>query len=327
MKIVDDQLCTVIPLYKKEYFLATIRGVMAQTVLPGELRISDDSPGGFLINDSNLQAALINSLPGVKLSFSTGPKIGPMRNIRQLLALANLENKYVHILLDDDLIWPNFYQRHLAYLRESKAKCSVSLRFFIDEGGSPIGSPAVPEVIANSREKYVSLDYSLIARSAIPSLNNWMGELSNSVFDGISLLRLWNSPAEFRAHGLEDIGTFAGFSKRDEAIFICESLSCFRASSSQNTQKKESDTWKAAVLGWVPLSEMASKEGAISLTEHYACVQRVANIFDNYFKGSDPDTSRGLAQYLESGAQNSAIFDALWTNFLAKSPDYFAASA
>lgn len=327
MKIVDDQLCTVIPLYKKEYFLATIRGVMAQTVLPGELRISDDSPGSFLINDSNLQAALKNSLPGVKLSFSTGPKIGPMRNIRQLLALANLKNKYVHILLDDDLIWPNFYQRHLAYLRESNAKCSVSLRFFIDETGSPIGSPAIPEDITSSREKYVSLDYILIARSAIPSLNNWMGELSNSVFDGMSLLSLWNSPADFRAHGLEDIGTFAGFSKRNAAIFICESLSCFRVSRSQNTQNKESDTWKAAVLGWVPLSQMALKDGAISQAEHYACVQRVANIFDNYFKGSDPDTSRGLAQYLESGAKNNTIFDDLWANFLAKSPDYFARSA
>ena len=138
-----------------------------------------------------------------------------------------------------------------------------------------------------------------------------MGELSNSLFDGISLLRLWNSPADFRAHGLEDIGNFAGFSKRGEEIFICESLSCFRVSSYQNTQKKESDTWKAAVLNWVPLSEMALKEGAISITEHCACVQQVAKIFDNYFKSS---------------AKNNTIFDNLWTNFLAKSPDYFAGS-
>jgi hypothetical protein len=322
MKIVDDQLCTVIPLYKKEYFLITIKGVMAQTVLPGELRISDDSPSGFLINDINLQAAIRNSLPGVKLSCSRGPKIGPMSNIRQLLAFANLENKYVHILLDDDLIWPNFYQSHLTYLRESNAKCSVSLRFFIDEAGSPIGSPAVPEVITKSREKYVSLDYSLIARSAIPSLNNWMGELSNSVFDGASLLRLWNSPADFRAHGLEDIGTFIGFSKQQTAILICESLGCFRVSSSQNTQNKESDTWKAAVLGWVPLSEMALSDGKISLDEHYECAQRVARIFDKYFKDSDPGASRGLAQYLESGAQNRTIFDDLWANFLDKTLDY-----
>ena len=324
MQIIDDQLCTVIPLYKKEYFVQTIRSLMAQTVIPRELWISDDSPSGFLINDHNLQSDIIRCLVGVQVHYLQGPKIGALSNIRQLLTAANQNNKYVHIFLDDDLIWPTFYHRHLSCLRESKAECSISLRFVIDEAGIPLGSPSIPKIIESSKEKYIFLDYTLIAQSAIQYLNNWLGELSNSVFELASLLDLWDSPAKFRAQGLEDIGSFAIYARRNAAILLCENLSCFRISSSQNTEKKESDAWKAAILGWIPLSEMALKDGVLTLDEHYRCVSQVTQLFNEHFRVNDPFSAICLAEYLDSGARNSSIFSILWIRFLEGAKDYRA---
>jgi hypothetical protein len=322
MKTIDDDLCTLIPLYKPEFFLATIRGIIAQSVLPKELLISDDSLNGFLISDPGLQEVISSALPKVKISYLRGPQIGALSNVRYLLSSTKQEFKYVHILLDDDLIWPSFYERHLNCLRKSQALCSVSLRFVVDEAGLPIEAPVVPSYVRDSNDRYIPLDYSRTVRTVIPSLNNWIGELSNSLFDRNSLNTIFGASSDFRAHGLEDIGAFLYYSRRATAVLIVENLSCFRRSAIQNTASRNSDAFKASILGWIPLSDLATRDGVISQDEHYACVQSVVHIFNEYLQADDPDTVADLAAYLASDAKDYSLFNKLWTRFINSAPDY-----
>jgi len=320
-------ICTLIPVYKKEFFLNTLISLGTQRLKPDKVIFSDDSQDGFLLNDHRLQLVVSSLLPGAELVYFPGPKIGALSNIRSLISKTSDEYELFHILFDDDLIFPDFYFAHQnAFSQFHSIKCAVSFRWFISESNIPIGAPSIP-ISERYGDRYRLISLQLLSSSTVPYLRNWLGELSNTTFRGqSSLARIFDlTNSDIPMCGLEDIGTFVKFSDAGSLLLITDFLSGFRVSQSNNTANKQSDNFKAAVLGWIPISLFALRKGCITIEQHWQSVCNVLNTVKSFYSESDPLLVTKLESYFMTRSVDGADFTELWRFFLKGSLDIRAA--
>ena len=103
---------TLIPAYKTKYIEDLLGSLECQTRPAGKIFISDDSPNGAF-REALYSGQYAKRLEKLDISFHEGPRTGAADNIRQLLRLWNGGSELIHILLDDDVLYPEFYERHL----------------------------------------------------------------------------------------------------------------------------------------------------------------------------------------------------------------------
>ena len=252
-------ITTVIPAYKPKYLSELLTALYHQTVRPTRIIFSDDSPDRAF--RTALESTPVKSaIAGMNIEVIDGPRAGAFANCRHLLQVWRGSTPLVHFLLDDDIIYPEFYERHLAVHATGAVDCSVSRRWTSIEGGLPVGRLPVPEQVARHQERVLSLGSDFLFTTTIPSCNNWLGEISHAVFNH-EVSGLLEDPrlADISFEGLGDIGFFLSASLRKPIGFLNDALGYFRLNPAQNTQQGSSRDFKAGHLAWIALGLAAQR--------------------------------------------------------------------
>ena len=258
------KIITLIPAYKTKYLADLLNGLRLQTVPAGTIVFSDDSPNGEFRETlfSEPYAAL---RAGLDIEFHDGPRNGAYENFKHLVHLADGRAELMHILLDDDVIYPEFYERHLAAHAYGDFSCSVSRRWTATETGQPLQGQPVPAAIRTHAHRMISLDDQAILMTTVAECKNWFGEFSNAVLraDCADLL-LDPQLGGVSYAGLWDLGAFVAASMRRPLCHIQEYLGYFRTSPSQNSSNPNSPFMKGAHLGYTALAVGAHRLGRLS---------------------------------------------------------------
>jgi hypothetical protein len=284
----DVKITTVIPAYKPKYLHELLTSLYHQTVRPERVIFSDDSPDSAF--RTALQSEAVRSaMAGLNIEVIDGPRAGAFANCRHLLQAWNGSTRLVHFLLDDDIIYPEFYERHLAVHAAGAVDCSVSRRWTSLEPGLPVGRLPVPEPIARHERRVLSLESGFLFTTTIPSCNNWLGELSHAVFNH-EVSGLLDEPrlAGISFEGLGDIGFFLSASLRKPIGFLTDVLGYFRLNPAQNTQQSSSRDFKAGHLAWIALGLAAQRLGKLHPAQAAQCFRTIGGLIVKRF-GDSPD--------------------------------------
>lgn len=281
------RICTLIPAYKIKYVEPLLLGLQSQTVKPYRIIFSDDSPGG-VFSERLLSDELAPLRSGLAIEVIQGPRNGAFENCRHLLHVWNQESELFHLLLDDDVIFPEFYERHLAAHLFGDFSCSISRRWDSDEAGQPLRGQPVPAAVANSMNRFLSLNADVAFMSTVAECKNWFGEFSNVVFRGDCREVVMNpSIAGVSYAGLWDLGAFLAASLIRPICHIQDHLGYFRGGPHQNSAQTYSPIMKAALLAYVALAISGQRIGKINGEQAAKCSERIANALKYWYAAQD----------------------------------------
>jgi len=260
-------ITTLVPAYKPKYLVELLTALRHQTVKPARVLFSDDSPGLEFTRllDSEPIRPLVAEL---NIEVVEGPHTGGWPNFLHLLEVWGGRTELFHFLLDDDLIYPTFYERHLAAHQGADTLCSVSRRWTALENGQPLRDLGLPDAVARHPHRLLSLPADILFATTVARSANWLGEYSNAVFraefapevratamDGISYI------------GLEDLGAFLCASLVKPLAYVNETLGSFRMNAEQHSAKPMGRAMKMAHLAYLALAIAARRLGRLSEAE------------------------------------------------------------
>jgi hypothetical protein len=311
-------LITLIPAYKTKYIADLLNGLRLQTVPAGKIVFSDDSPGGEF-RKTLFSEPYAPLRAGLDIEFHDGPRNGAYENFKNLVRLAQGRAELLHILLDDDLIYPEFRERHLLAHAAGDFSCSVSRRWSCSESGQPTQGQPVPEAIRNNPNRMIALDDQVLFVTAVAECNNFLGEFSNAVFraDCADIL-LDPRLGDVSYAGLWDIGAFVAASMRRPLCHIQDHLGSFRTSPAQNSSNINGPLMKAAHLGHIALAVGGRRLGRLSeelARRNYARIH--AALIQRY--GDQPDMAPFIAvmpELIQGLPQAQEHFLECWQHFL-----------
>jgi hypothetical protein len=258
------QITTLIPAYKSKYLGELLNALRFQTVRPSRVIFSDDSPDEAFLNALNSES-IKSVIAELNIEVVKGPRSRPIDNFFQLLDLYGGRTELYHFLLDDDIIYPQFYERHLHGHSRAHAMCSVSRRWTALESGQPVASLTVPPAVNEHAYRLLSLAPENLFPHTVGMGNNWLGELSNAVFRAEMAQDFRESQLNGISFvGLEDIGAFLAASLKAPLVFINEFLGFFRTSPAQHTAQINGRQMKLAHLAWIALAIAARDLGYLS---------------------------------------------------------------
>lgn len=234
-----DRIVTVIPVYNGERFLpATLDSVAKQTVRPDRLVVIDDC-------STDRTRELVQQFRGFPCELRVNEtRQGLFQNLNRALTVAP-ETENLHILLADDLILPQFFERVLPPLHAVPGRAlSYSLIESIDEHGTRLNKHQ-SQVVQSGIRKVPLAEF--LKRQC---------ELSTIICGSIVLKTLGQpSPVQFRLDMPQtgDCVFYAEWGAQcTERIEIREVLCQIRyhpfSATSQNVKKVETwvmDEWKA----------------------------------------------------------------------------------
>ncbi len=313
------KLITLIPAYKTKYIPDLLNGLRLQTVPTGKVVISDDSPNGEF-RQALYSAPYAQLRAGLDIEFHDGPRNGAYENFKHLVRLAEGRAELLHILLDDDVVYPEFYERHLIAHASADFSCSVSRRWTASETGQPLQGQPAPEAIRNHANRMISLDAQLMLMTTVGECKNFFGEFSNAIFraDCTDLL-LDPQLGGVSYAGLWDLGAFIAASARRPLCHIQDYLGYFRTSPTQNSSNANSPIMKGAHLGYVALAVGGRRTGMLSESlarQNYALMNNALRV--RY--STQPDIAPFIAVMPELAAglpQAEAHFLEAWQAFLS----------
>jgi hypothetical protein len=265
------KIVTLVPAFKVKYFEQLLVSLKSQTTKPCKIIVSDDSPQGDFVAaiESKKLAPIARDLP---IDVIRGPQKGHYHNYLSLLEKVPGEASYFQILCDDDILYPDFYQRHLEAHSQMPTLFSSSKRWVAAESGQPVGGPRIPGGIDKMSSRVVKLDGKSLARSIIPKCSNWLGEFSNVVFAREAIPYFYTPHLSGIPYfGLYDIGTLLQCAEQKSPIYINEALGAFRRSGQQHTSQTAGPVFKSGIIGWLALSSGAYRRGWISADELMSC--------------------------------------------------------
>lgn len=280
------KITTVIPAYKPKYLHELLTALRHQTVRPERIIFSDDSPNQAF--RAALQSDPVRSATAdLNIEVIEGPHAGAFANCRHLLQAWSGRTPLVHFLLDDDIIYPEFYERHLAVHATGTVDCSVSRRWTSIEPGLPVGRLPVPELISRHQQRALTIGADFLFPTTLPPCNNWLGELSHAVFNH-EISGLLDQPrlADISFEGLGDIGFFLSASLRKPIGFLTEALGFFRLNPAQITQQSSSHDFKAGHLAWIALGLAAQRLNKLQPEQASQCFRTMGTVVMHRFSGT-----------------------------------------
>lgn len=281
------RICTLIPAYKIKYVEPLLLGLQSQTVKPYRIIFSDDSPGG-VFSERLLSDELAPLRSGLAIEVIQGPRQGAFENCRHLLHVWNRESELFHLLLDDDVIFPEFYERHLVAHLSGDFSCSISRRWESNEAGQPLRGQPVPAAVANAVNRFLSLNADVAFMSTVAECKNWFGEFSNVVFrSDCSEIVLKPAIAGISYAGLWDLGAFLAASLLRPICHIQDHLGYFRKGPDQNSAQTYGPMMKAAMLAYVALAISGRRIGKISSEQAIYCFGTIANVLNYWYATQD----------------------------------------
>jgi tetratricopeptide (TPR) repeat protein len=308
-------ICTLIPGYKPDYLEPLLLSLATQTYRQFKVIISDDNPNDEVTNTVK-QLHLKGLLKGLAIEVVRGPKKGGFANIYHLVRTYAHQAEFFHILMDDDLIYPTFYETHMREHAMRHANVSISARWNANEAGQPC---AMTMDAATSYMFTQQFDAQAMASALIPSCNNKLGEWSHAVFrqEAASLI-LQPSINGMSYFGLDDIGSFIHAAIAFPAIWIPTPLGIFRTNPHQNTGKLSNDTIKSAHYSWIALALIAEQRGWITAGQAWQGIELITQTIRARY-AQDPLGKAMLAVLNRYQALDSTLapaFLAVWNHYL-----------
>lgn len=313
----SNRITTLIPAYKTKYLVELLTGLASQTTKPDRILVSDDSPNGEFCEQLR-QMPLAHRLP---IEICAGPKRGAYENFKHLVRLWDGSSELFHILLDDDVLYPDFYQRHLMAHSMGRMSASISARWTANERGQPVEGMPIPKGVWFSNDRVVLLEPSALFASTVPECQNWLGEFSNC------LLRKECAPLLFEPRfeavsyaGLWDLGAFLAASLIAPVGYIQDRLGYFRAGGEGHSAQLMGPHMKAAHLGYAALALGGQRIGRLADDQAQRCYDGIAvAVAKRYHAEADmvPFVEPLRALALGQRAAEPA-FLALWNDFLAR---------
>jgi len=300
------KITTLIPAFKPKYLGPLLRGLGSQSVKPDRIILSDDSPDRAF-RDALQSKRYRRLVDGVDIEVIDGPRAGPHPNIRHLLRKWNAATEFLHIMLDDDVVYPEFYKRHLAAHAGGAFSCTVSRRWTALESGQPVEGLRAPKEVSNNPLREVPVNAGLAFASTLPYCVNWFGETSNVVFrKEVAGMIDATTLAGIPFSGLTDLGSVLCASLQKPVCFLNEYLGAFRKNPGQMTAQTFSRTIKQGHLAWIALALAGQRIGKLNPAQLAACCNAVGPlILQRYAQEADMAPFRDLIRGLKAG-QNGA---------------------
>jgi predicted O-linked N-acetylglucosamine transferase (SPINDLY family) len=318
------KIATLIPAYKVKYIPELLDCLAAQTVRSDIVIISDDSPGG-IFREALLSPTHSSVISDLNLVIHDGPRKGPNANFHNLMKLEGGFYDLVHVLFDDDVIYPNFYRQHLIAHSSGSFSCSISARWTAREDGQPYEDLPIPDIVRNHPNKMLSLDAYLAFLTTVAASKNWLGEHSNVVWRSDCYLMQHDNFLEGVSYaGLWDLGAFLRVSTVRPLCYIQEHLGYFRrGATDQNSAKLE--FIKSAFIAYAALGVAAKRAGILSHSEVQTCFSNVASWLP-VFREGEPEIDKliEVMPSMISGNDNAdEFFLEIWNKFLNRHSDAF----
>ena len=269
-------IVTLVPAYKPAYLADLLNSLRLQTRPSRQIIFSDDSPNG------EYRATLMSDTyaplrEGLNIECHEGPRRGGYPNIMQLVEVWARRSPLVHVMLDDDVIYPDFYERHLVAHASSHFSCTISRRWTASETGQPISGQPLPAAVTDSAHRLVSLDAGFVFMTTAADCKNWFGEFSNAVFRAETTPLLMKPVFEGVSYaGLWDLGAFMAASLQAPVGHIQDHLGYFRTGGQGHSAKFFGPYMKAAHLAYAALGLGGRRLGQYSDTQARHCFGTIA---------------------------------------------------
>lgn len=312
-------ITTLIPAYKTAYLAELLNALRLQTVRPHRVVVSDDSPQG-VFRETLFSAPYRPLHAGLNIEVVEGPRTGAPDNVRQLMRIGTDGADLLHVMLDDDVVYPTFYERHLAAHASGDFSCSVSRRWTADERGQPTSGQPVPAAVASHAARMLSIGDEVLFATAVLCCNNWLGEYSHAVFradcrdliadpqlGGVSCAGLW------------DLGAFVAASLRRPLCHLQDHLGFFRISAGQNSSQLMSPIMKGAHLGYAAIAIGGLRLGRVDPAQARRCFAAMLPTIKQRY-GAEADMAalcRTLGELARGEDGAEARFVEAWAAFLA----------
>jgi hypothetical protein len=311
------RITTLIPAYKTKYLAELLTGLATQTHKPERVIISDDSPNGDF-------AALVRAAPLARMlpiEIHEGPRRGAYENFKHLIKLWDGRSELFHILLDDDVLYPDFYTRHIMAQAMGEMSCSISARWTANERGQPIEGMPIPKAVWFSNDRVVLLESSALFMSTLPECQNWLGEFSNCVMRASCAELLFQPRFEDVSYaGLWDLGAFLAASLIAPVAYIQDRLGYFRAGGEGHSAQMMGPHMKAAHIGYAALALGGERIGRLAPEQARRCYEGIAGaVAQRYAQQEDMVGFIAPLQALAAGQREAEpVFLAAWNEFLAR---------
>jgi hypothetical protein len=322
-------ITTLIPAYKPEYLGETLMSLRRQSFRDFRVIVSDDSRDGAIttmLRDGRFSAAT----DGLNVLAVRGPCNARLNHMSLLDRWAG-STPFVHLLMDDDVIFPGFYQQHLAAHATGDYGVSVSARWLSQDDSRPAWSLPIPSAVANSPLRAVPLGAEQVFQSVVPRCDNWLGELSNMVFAADAAARYPRPPSEgLSYYGLLDVGAVLESVCHRPMVFLNEHLGVFRQHAQQTTHGVGQHNHRVAMLVWAATALHAWAEQRISAQDVLAAIGTTVKRCLNLYGEEDAVMNRFYTLLQEEGRSLPglhAAFTAFWLELLASNPSTAPAPA
>ena len=256
-------ITTLIPAYKKEFLGETLLGLARQTFRDFRVILSDDSPDDeitHLINAGHY-GELSKSLD---LQVVRGPKNARL-NHQSLIDRWAGSSPFVHLQLDDDVVFPEFYRTHMAAHQTGHFSASVSRRWVTHGDTRPVMGINQPAAVARSPLLYVPVDADTLFRTMVPTCNNWIGEFTHMVMSAEGARAYPRPPVDdLSYYGWLDVGFVLTAVQQAPLVIVRDHLGIFRQHASQTTHHMATNIGRVSSMAWVTTALLAWREGRIA---------------------------------------------------------------
>jgi hypothetical protein len=311
-------IVTLVPAFKPQYLPDLLNGLRLQTHRPRRIIFSDDSPDGAY--EATLMSSAFAPLrAGLEIECHRGPRRGGYPNIQHLLGIWAGRSDLVHVLLDDDFIYPEFYERHLQVHASARLSCTVSRRWTASDSGQPLAGQPVPPAVAQHPHRLLSLDADVVFMTTAAECKNWFGEFSNAIFRADATPVLMKPQFEGISYaGLWDLGAFMAASLVAPLGYLQDHLGAFRTGGAGHSAQFFGPYMKAAHLGYAALCLGGRRLGRYSdeQTRNALAIMSVAMVQRYGGQADMADFIALLPQLAEGQPQAEAAFVERWHGYL-----------
>lgn len=327
-----SRITTLIPAYKPDYLGEMFLGLRRQSFRDFRVILSDDSPGG-VITDMVRDGRFGPLAAELNLTVVKGPgnaRLNHQHLINQWAGSGPAADGLVHFMLDDDVVFPEFYRSHVEAHSGGKYALSVSPRWLSQGDSRPGWTLPLPTFVTQSPLRAVPVSPKQLFASVVPGCENWLGELSNMVWTAEGVRHYPVPPsAGLSYYGLLDISAVLEAGRTMPLVFVRDHLSVFRQHAEQTTRTVHSHGHRVTMLVWAACALHAWKEGRISDAETARAigttVQRCLKLY-----GEQDEVMNGFYTLVQHQGTSLAslhdAFTAYWLALLASHPSTAAES-
>ena len=315
-------ITTLIPAYKKEFLSETLLGLARQTFRDFRVIISDDSPDDEITH--LIQAGHYGDLArSLDLQVVRGPKNARL-NHQSLIDLWADSSPFVHLQLDDDVVFPEFYRTHMAAHQTGRFSASVSRRWVTHGDMRPVMGINQPAAVARSPLLHVPVDAETLFQTMVPTCNNWVGEFTHMVMSAEGARAYPRPPVDdLSYYGWLDVGFVLTAVQTAPLVIIRDHLGIFRQHASQTTHHMATGIGRVSSMAWVTTALLAWREGRISRADVVTAITWNVRECLNRF-GEDDPVMNEFFDLIQAHGGNlerlAAAYKPFWLRVLASHP-------